>query len=272
MKLSGYWPSLAVGAALGLALGAGGTALAQTPAAGITACVGEGSTLVRLLMPGQACRPTESELSWNIQGPPGPQGPAGPAGSKGDPGPQGPAGPQGVPGPKGDPGPQGVQGPPGPPGPAGGGATVFFCPNCDLANRTVGDRLAGKDLTAAYVPGVYFSNGESRTNLAGTRFTDAEMQGARLFYANLSGAVLAGAYLEGANFQGANLRGADLRGAMLSGTNLADVDVTGANFRGARGLGTLVNHSEVRWSNTTCPDGTNSDANGGSCLGHFTPA
>ena len=65
----------------------GTTAAAIAWAAGgdsavIHACVAKGSDLVRI--PGtDACRPNESGLDWNAQGPVGPVGPQGPAGPSG---------------------------------------------------------------------------------------------------------------------------------------------------------------------------------------------
>ena len=65
----------------------GTTAAAIAWAAGgdsavIHACVAKGSDLVRI--PGaDACRPNESGLDWNAQGPVGPAGPQGPAGPSG---------------------------------------------------------------------------------------------------------------------------------------------------------------------------------------------
>jgi hypothetical protein len=41
------------------------------------------------------------------------------------------------------------------------------------------------------------------------------------------------------------------------GANLSGAMVTGANF------------NNVTWSDTTCPDGTNSNADGGACAGHL---
>ncbi|MGN6799770.1 MAG: type VI secretion system tube protein Hcp [Gaiellaceae bacterium] len=46
----------------------------------IHACVAKGSDLVRI-PGGDGCRPNESALDWNAQGPVGPQGPAGPSGA-----------------------------------------------------------------------------------------------------------------------------------------------------------------------------------------------
>jgi phospholipase C len=96
---------------------------------------------------------------------------------------------------------------------------------------------------------------------------DANEQGV-----NLAGVNLAGADMTGASFQGVNLRNAflanvDMRGAGLRGTNLQGADLSGANLAGATLQG--ANTNKVTWSNTTCPDGTNSDADGGSCERHF---
>ncbi len=80
--------------------------------------------------------------------------------------------------------------------------------------------------------------------------------------ANLAGADLSNANLNRANLTGAALRGADLTNANLLGANLTNADLTGATTTGA-------NFNKVTWSNTTCPDGTNSNADGGTCEGHL---
>tara|TARA_B100000131_G_scaffold302553_1_gene325783 strand:+ start:565 stop:1854 length:1290 start_codon:yes stop_codon:yes gene_type:complete len=55
------------------------------------------------------------------------------------------------------------------------------------------------------------------------------------------------------NLSGIDLSGADLSGAVLVGVDLSDANLADANFEGAM------------WSDTTCPDGTNSDDNEYSC-------
>ena len=75
---------------------------------------------------------------------------------------------------------------------------------------------------------------------------------ATLAECNLKGVNIAGAYLPGANLSGSNLKGANLTNANLAGANLK-----GANVK------------DVIWSNTICPDGTNSDANGATCVKHL---
>ena len=89
---------------------------------------------------------------------------------------------------------------------------------------------------------------------------------------NLKGANLAGAYLSGrdltdVNLKGANLVRANLTGANLKNTNLKGANLANANLTGARLKGTNV--KDVIWSNTICPDGTNSDNNGGTCVKHL---
>ena len=83
---------VAMSAAVGVLVG-GGMALAAVPTSGstITGCLGAQGAL-RVVDKNQACKRTETRISWNRTGPAGPPGPAGPQGSPGATGPQGPAG------------------------------------------------------------------------------------------------------------------------------------------------------------------------------------
>jgi uncharacterized protein YjbI with pentapeptide repeats len=128
-------------------------------------------------------------------------------------------------------------------------------------------------------------------NLNGANLTDADLElteliGATLANANLSGADLSSAdlydvasggitgtpsafpndgwsiingYLVG---PGANLTDADLSGVDLSGVDLTTGNLTGANLSGA-------NLSGVIWSDTICPDGTNSNSDGDTCVNNL---
>jgi hypothetical protein len=81
------------------------------------------------------------------------------------------------------------------------------------------------------------------------------------------------------SLRNADLRNADLRGASLRNADLTGADLTGADLRGADLRGAAVGGAV--WSNTRCPDGTNSDTvarpdeqglpAGGTCEGHLTP-
>ena len=131
------------------------------------------------------------------------------------------------------------------------------------------------------------------SDLSGAALEDASLNGANLSWVNLTGAGAAFAPFDdanlsnaiwrdgaanGASFDGADLHridfggtdlrstsfvGTDLRYARLNGVDLSNADLTGANWRGATGV------ASATFSNTTCPDGTNSDTNtGGTCVGH----
>jgi hypothetical protein len=109
-------------------------------------------------------------------------------------------------------------------------------------------------------------------NLKGAFLVGVGLQGASLVNANLLGAVLIGANLTGANLTGANLQSADLTGANLQGANLHSANLLSAVLKGANLLGanlTGANLNGVVWGNTTCPDGTSSNAHGGTCAGHL---
>jgi hypothetical protein len=70
--------------------------------------------------------------------------------------------------------------------------------------------------------------------------------------------------MKGADLNGADLRDAELVGADLRDADLRRADLTGADLGDARVGGVI-------WSDTTCPDGTNSDDNGETCEGHLQP-
>ena len=72
-----------------------------------------------------------------------------------------------------------------------------------------------------------------------------------------------GASLYLANLQNANLSRYDLRGIFWNQADISGADLTGANLEGGYWYG--VDKNGVIWSNTICPDGTNSDDNGGAC-------
>jgi len=96
-----------------------------------------------------------------------------------------------------------------------------------------------------------------------------DLQGADLVYALLDEAQLTEANLGYANLTGANLTGANLTGANLTGANLTRANLTGANLTGANLTG--ANLASVTWSDTTCPDGTNSGKGAGAtCIGHLS--
>lgn len=262
-------------------------------------CVNTTTGLVRIVDTAKTgylstCYPTsagllaESPVTWQASGSPGKTGPAGP------PGPAGPAGPPGPSGTVGAAGPSGGLGPSGPPGPAG--FPILICPGCNL--NGVGDRLTGRDMTNAYLRGAI---------LAQVSLDGAVLDGADLTNANIDRMSARHIHAEGVNLSTSmacprtsvepyecNFDHSDLRNSFIGGVNftegnlnrLAYVDFTNADLRGADITTDLLDHvnfananlsgahisvsnaTAIVLDNTTCPDDTNSDSNGDTCVGH----
>jgi uncharacterized protein YjbI with pentapeptide repeats len=123
----------------------------------------------------------------------------------------------------------------------------------DLAGNGAGSRTCAHNITAAY-SGTATSAASTSAALIQvvTKTPCASLAGC-----NLSGLNLTGARLAGVNLTGANLNKANLNKANLTGADLTGATVTGANF------------NKVTWADTACPDGTNSNADGGTCVGHL---
>lgn len=140
-----------------------------------------------------------------------------------------------------------------------------------------GSSLAGADMTDADMPVIDLSGSNMAkstltgarmigANLTASRLNGADMTSAKLGSADLSGATLNRAALYDAELSGAILRDSVLKKAALRGATLRGADLSGSNLTGAILDGARLD--DVAWSNSTCPDGTNSDANGGTCCGH----
>jgi hypothetical protein len=114
-------------------------------------------------------------------------------------------------------------------------APPVLCPGCYLIRA----QLIGANLVDAYLGTDRAGNG-------------VDLGSAKLTNANLTNAVLTGASLRFADLTNANLTGAYLQGA----------DLTGATG------GTSATVTNVLWAETVCPDGTNSDNDRNTCVGH----
>jgi len=122
------------------------------------------------------------------------------------------------------------------------------------------------------VPSVGSGASMAGQNLSGQSLQSGFFVSANLSGSNLGGAQAQGAFFNGANLSGANLSGANLTGAMLIGANLTGANLGGANLTGADLTGATTAGASLggaTWSNTTCPDGTNSNAHGNTCAGHL---
>ena len=109
-----------------------------------------------------------------------------------------------------------------------------------------GANLSWADLTGATLYGADLS----RANLSGADLTGATLSGADLSRANLSGADLTGAKLywadlSRANLSGANLYGADLTGAKLYWADLSRANLSGADLSGADLTGATLTRADL---------------------------
>ena len=126
----------------------------------------------------------------------------------------------------------------------------------DLAGRD----LEGLNFSGAVMTSIDLANSDLRhADLAGADLADTDVAGA-----DLSGAILDRAYLPDLWFDATKLAGAALANVDMSGARFTNADLTGAT-----GMSTVTLDVAVTWSATICPDATNSDADGGSCIGHF---
>jgi len=127
---------------------------------------------------------------------------------------------------------------------------------------------------------VVASDNLTNTNFSGSQLgslSSPEFEGSTGTNTDFSSTNLKGANFTGVNLSGTKFRGADLTFNARSNSytffaqaTLNNPDFTNANLTGVQALDTATLTSPV-WSNTTCPDFTNSDANGGTCVGHLAP-
>jgi uncharacterized protein YjbI with pentapeptide repeats len=175
--------------------------------------------------------------------------------------------------------------------------TAFGAVDLEGANLTdasfVGTQLDGTDLQDANLTGADFTSALlENVNVSGAQFAGADFFQLDLLFDNLSSVVPvngqaaslpqnwteAGNYFFGptvyifgsggvADLSGLNLTGADLWAANLLQTSLSGTNLTKADLYGAA----IPADATATWSDTVCPDGTNSDANGSSCDNDLTP-
>lgn len=126
----------------------------------------------------------------------------------------------------------------------------------------VGGYLEGPyaDLDRADLSGASLSGADlAHAILAQASLTGASLSAANLYSADLDQADLTGANLSAATAGFGQFVSADLANSNLDGTNLDGANVDYANLSGAS-YDSLTNWTSLFWYNTTCPDGSNSNA------------
>jgi uncharacterized protein YjbI with pentapeptide repeats len=161
--------------------------------------------------------------------------------------------------------------------PAGTKTIVFYTK--DKVDTLVEKRLTKAQANKLYAPldhcqqWPHFQVDYNGCDLRGRNLSHSDMAGG-----NLSGTNLAFTFLDSANLGGTDLSGADLTGASVenasleSGTDLTNANLTLASFRNSNLQGATLTGATLTntvWDNTVCPDGTNSNNDGGTCVGHL---
>lgn len=136
-----------------------------------------------------------------------------------------------------------------------------MCQSCTLNNDFINQ--FGREFIGAWLFKVYMGgeNGLSGLiNFSNANFSHAYMREATFGTSDTP-----------VNFTNANFSNANLSIVMSYGEN----NFTGANFTNANMMGWTTqltpssdNYTDAIWSNTICPDGTNSDTNSSTCIGH----
>jgi len=148
------------------------------------------------------------------------------------------------------------------------GTTTVAC----TATDTAGNSASASFLVVVSAPGAdcnlaHYSVSKGVLNLKNANLSGCYLPDANLAGANAMGANLTGTYLARANLSSANLTQASLQRAWLANANLSSTKLNFANFTGAKTTGAIF--TGASWVQTTCPDGTNSNNDGGTCAGHL---
>jgi len=174
------------------------------------------------------------------------------------------------------------------------GASIFHGTNdtnFQNANLTNAQLTGGGDFRGANIQNITIT-GNLSGNFNGLDFTTASfnLQNLPIFDGDFGGANFGGLSLSGVQILDSNLDNANFSGATLgsriffgeagyndTGWTPTDPDsMVGTNFTNAHFVNAVVASdlsqatlTGATWSNTICPDGTNSDTNGSTCIGHL---
>jgi uncharacterized protein YjbI with pentapeptide repeats len=205
----------------------------------INGCVDNKTGILSIITGTQTCTTKQTPLSWNIQGPPGTSS------SNGLP---------------------------------------FFCTQfCYFAGMA--DKFKGHDFTGAQIMSSHFSSG---SDLSGVIFKNGFFYSVDFYNTNLTSADFSevrnqvdtnweqdvlyihfnNSDLTNTNFTHSQFMNSSFNGANLQNTNFSNAELRNVDFTGAQNMATAT-ITGVFWSNVTCPDSTNSDNNGNTCVGHF---
>lgn len=129
----------------------------------------------------------------------------------------------------------------------------------------VTDQLVGMN-TEGFNESLAYRNFQN-ANLSQSNLSQTQLDGSDFTNANFSGVSVKISSAIGANFTNVNFTGAFLNASNFQNANFTNANLTNANLSGSNMDGTI--RTGIVWSNTLCPEGTNSDDNGNTCEGHL---
>jgi uncharacterized protein YjbI with pentapeptide repeats len=139
-------------------------------------------------------------------------------------------------------------------------------PDADLSSAELsGADMAEVNLSSADLSGADLSNAAiQHSNLSNANLVDADLSNFDGDDDTMTGADLSGAQLGIGGITESDLTGANLSDINLNGSDISYDNLTNATLLGDFNIrsGNLIDDT---WSNTTCPDATNSDNDGGTC-------
>lgn len=199
---------------------------------------------LRIIDANETCNANETPLTWNIQGPTGPAGPMGPTGATGSEG--------------------------------GGGSLigVFGGYTTDqlVGMDTINEPFIYRYFVGGNFSGSYFAETMQASNFSQTNLTNT-LWAMPIISSNFTQADFSNSTLQvqdtNSNFTSANLSNVNFDSSEFTDTNFTNANFTNADLEGVTFTNTIM--TDAIWSNTTCPDGTNSDNNGNTCEGHLIP-
>lgn len=151
-------------------------------------------------------------------------------------------------------------------------APVICAPGCTI-NNSNGDmptnELKGRDYRHAYLVQVVIQNNVDFSN---SKFNKADLLGSRVSSVNFDNVDFANANLSSSQITSNTYISDNFTGASITNANIGLSDFTNADFTNANLTGSSFAQNTFTgaiWSNTTCADGTNSNSNGNTCVGHL---
>lgn len=152
--------------------------------------------------------------------------------------------------------------------------------NANLSAATLGSDVRNVNFQDATLDSASITGYIEHTNFIGATLNSANIESATFESNNLSGLEFNTVnFLNTISFYNNNLQNTEFNNLHLANVSMQNNNVTGANFTNVQFEDSNLQGNNLSvailtgatWINTICPDGTNSDNNGNTCVGHLVP-